>query len=90
MIKNAPQAENLASEILYPNDRNKNIFPAYTVETRLCFGEMLMSYDGQNKKSARCGQEKWRRQCYCLRRSFREVCYRICRLSDCLNGRSRY
>lgn len=57
MIKNAPQAENFASEILYPKDRNKNIFPAYTEETRLCFGRCLCRMTDKIKKVPGAGRK---------------------------------
>lgn len=44
----------------------------------------------QCKKNSNAGKnDKWRRQCICLRHSWREVCYRICRMSDWLNGKRR-
>lgn len=55
----------------------------------LCGGRKFMLYGKSGNSRNNAGNIKWRRQCLCLRRSFREVCRTICRLSDCLCGKVR-
>lgn len=60
------------------------------MEEKVCAGkifeavqkEAVMQGGIQNDCKRNTGNEKWRRQCSCLRHSWHEVCRRICGLSD--------